>query len=686
MKRGLFNWKIAGNPNAVYEELINWDVGKIPWNKRHKTNWFFLHKRKSYRPTIFLEEYPEYIITDSYNINTSWCVDWDCITYYYAVSPDRDRYIVFKRECWSCDIRYIEIGDRCSCGETRFFEVFAPSDKFSGLVTGVSVYNENTYWWIEADDEDKVDIGDFVTITDIQAGSLIPCWQSRQVIFKTKENWKTILQLTTPRTNIPEWKTSWAIVTVSNDVGLVPAYLWKRGITTLIDGNVWNSLCDYSDNACPVSVTQHNGTLTYLNNKGYNFYWWIGFDSSSISANNTNVVWEDKIESVSFKNFLVFFWKRSISTVVFDETGQNSFKYELRDDIGIHNRWAYALFSNWLYFVGSDNRIYAANISGAWTNFNLELEDITENILPHMENVKEDDEVYMSSDGKDLYVFINSKDFNEANNYANTKICKFNSIYGIWMVHTICWEVISRYKNNEFLGSNIFNYCWYDWDGVNNKPYNAIAEAVVHWHEELWMEDQDWWPLDLFRNHKLDECVILLWLWQYSSNTHIEVHKYDNYKYSRVYEIDDDNYMLSDWKRAMQWEVIEPNDCFKDKLTACDNILNPCEWNTRSYENTNNECGWCETQVEYDDYCVCYNDNKYALSPIHKMKLKFDTDYWQFFKVRFVIGHDRVMWNDIGSFGWMYITTNTDIDFTNNADNFTDWCCSSAKQCPNSWC
>lgn len=97
-------------------------------------------------------------------------------------------------------------------------------------------------------------------------------------------------------------------------------------------------------------------------------------------------------------------------------------------------------------------------------------------------------------------------------------------------------------------------------------------------------------------------------------------------------------------------------------------------------------CGWCEEQVDYDDYCVCYNDNKYALSPIHKMKVKFDTGYAQYFVVRFVIGHDNVLWNDIGSFGWIYITTDTDRDFTSNADQFTDWCCSPVKQCPNSWC
>lgn len=704
--KGFFNWKVIGNPSQVYDELINWDIAPLPHTNRKDDDGFFYIKRKSYVPTWLFAWVPvneNWRITDIYREDESGCSWGTCYVYYYAVNKGRNKYIVLRRECDSCDIlpllqrNWEIVWDRCPCADDQFSTVFSrygENKSASGWV-GATISNEEWFWYIYTSDlayiqtdSTKPVPGDFVFINWIDIGSTAPCWQSRQIVFaEINENedipfkWK--VQVSQPWSNI-SWQASWAIVTVTDEVWFVPSFVWEWGINTIVQWLIWSwdLICDYG-NSCIVSVEQHNWTLTYLNEQGYNFYGWVGFDSSSVVATNTNNVGRDKLDSVSFKNFLVFFGKKEISTIVFNETWDTAFSYKLRDDIGIHNKGAHALFNNGLFFVGSDKRIYGASINSSWSNnFNLELEDITKNVFSHMDLIQDDDEVYMDSYKDRLYVFINGRHDDRNANTTKTKILIFDKTYGQWLVHTVCSEVITGIKCWEFIGDNIYEYCGWGWDWIWRNSYTARAEAVIYKNDNHGMTSQWWLWLDMFRRHKLINAIILLWQGQYKAdNTYIQVDRYDQYKYSRHYPIDDTNRVIRDWDDWVNGRDVEVNDCFLSKLDDCANVKNPCEWSHTNYDVEKDSCSGCDERRIYDDYCICYDDNAHALSKVHKFELRFDDWYADYWRVSFISS-----WFDIAYFGWMIIWTESENTFDVDVDPFTTECCSPVKNCPKNSC
>lgn len=695
------NWKIAWDPNNVYETLENWDISALPWSLRRDTDWFFYVKRKSYVPyrdRAWVPVNEKWNITDVYYSNNKWCVWWECYKYYYVVNSSRDRYIVLKKDCDSCNITVLESWDRCPCAEDRFFETLWPDLPWVDVIQergSSQMYNADTFGYLNISwsDQDNIKPWDFISIMRIWVWSNAVCWQSRQVLAKIpyewEENWDYTLQLSQPWTNINTWDVyNWVYYVVSEFVSNMPSFISKYWIRQINNWNLWTAVCDFSDNTCILSVQSHNWTLTYLTDKWFNLYGWTWLDANSISATNNNFVGKDKIQSVSFKNFLVFFWNNSISTIVFSEDWSTSSYYPLRNDIGIHNKWAYELFDNWLYFIGNDNRVYWASIS--WNNgvFQIELQDITKNVYPHMDLIQEWDNVYMSSYSDRLYIFINWKDDDRNVWFSKTKILIYDKTYWIRLVHTICWAMITGNRFWEFIGENIYEYWGRDWDGINEKnwiifrPYTAKAEAILYKNDNHWMRDSTDIPLDMFRRHKLSNIVLLLWQWRYSKeSTYLLIDKYDKYKYSKAYWIDDSNEIIQKRNDAMNWEVVEPSDCFKSFLWKCDNIKNEAEWSHKNYKVEKKFCSWIEERRVFEDYCIKYDDNFYALSPIHKFMMNFDETDADFWKVSFISD-----WFDLAYFGWFIIETESDKSFDADVDNFSEWCCDKIKYCPNKSC
>lgn len=695
-KKWIFNGKIIGNPYQVYDELINRDIASLPHTRRRDDDWFFFQKRKSYiktRNNNFASSLDTWRFTDSIKVDNSWCKWWECYKYYYLVNINRTKYTVLKKECWSCDFELVDNWDRCICADDKFSKVFWRRWPRKWLDTLWEVYNKNLFWYINvgwslATWFNTVQPWDYIFLKWITWWSSAPCWQIRQVLSVEPYDWTWIYEDTIQVNWQRDWLSDedlypWAIVELTQDVWEVPSYIWEEWIITIIDWSRWDVICDYWDASCIQSVEQHNWSLTYLNDKWFNFFWWAWLNSSSINWNNVNFVWQDKIDSVSFRNFLVFFWNNSISTIVFDQMWQQWFHYNLRNDIWIHNKWAHALFDNWLFFIGSDNRIYWASINSSGNSFNIDLEDITKNVFSHMEQVQPWDDVYMSSYGNRLYIFLTWKDSPNSHNASHTKILIYDKTYWIWLVHVVCSEVITWAYDWEFLWDSVYRYCWWLWDWLfwQQIPYTARAEAIIYKNDKHWMSDQDWLWLDMFRKHTLVNGVFLLWLWRYSEDTYIQVDKYNNYKYSRRYDIDTNNEAIDNRNGIINWDVIEPSDCFIGWLSKCDNVKNPYKWSQRNYNIEDEWCWTCDERIVFDEYCVKYDDNWYAVSPVHKFQLTFDEDKADYWRVSFVS-----WWNDIALFWWMLINTKSDNAFTVDVDNFTSWCCSPGKSCPANSC
>jgi len=709
MSQGIFNAKVIGNVNQVYESIVNFDIGKLPWSTRQEEDWYFLEKRKSYiatRDLNWVEEKEERRITDVIKEDNSWCAWGDCYIYYYAVNQSLDKYNVLRRDCDGCDITIVDTGRRCPCWDTNFSTVFgrAWDNLWQPWGSSSELYNENTFGYINTPKDIRGWVqprpGEFLYITGIDVGSSAPCGQARQILsvfpYEWDDGYGYTIQVSVPWTNIAQtvddWivedfepvLTDWAIVIITDDVGDIPSYLGEDWITTIVWWEKWDVLCDYWD-TCLISIEEHNWLLTYLTDTWFNIYGWTWFDAWSISANNVNNVGRDKIDSVSFQNFLVFFGRNKISTIVFNQDGSAWFKYKLRDDIGLHNKGAHALFDNGLFFIGSDKRIYGASINSNGDSFNLDLEDITKNVFSHMNLTQDNDELYMDSYWNRLYIFINGRHDDNNPRTSKTKILIYDKTYWLRLVHTLCSQVITGIRHGEFIGDNIYDYCGWSGDHAIKRDFNekytyeAIAEAIIYKNDNHWLVWELWLPLDMFRKHKLMNWVFLLWQWQYSEDTYIQVDKYNQYRFSRTYPIDTSNEVIQNWNDAMSWIRIEPSECFLNQLSDCDNVKNPCVWSNDNYTIEKESCWVCTEKRLYDDYCICYDDNWYALSPVHKFEQSFDDDsVADFWRVSFIS-----WWLDIARFGWMLLFTDSEETFDVEVDPFTVDCCLSVPSCPN---
>lgn len=742
-----FNWEIAGNPWSVYSELKNRDIAPVPYTNRQSLSEYFLRKRESYRAIRSLNQIDVlrwYRFTDVWINDNRWCgnCDWecDCCKFYYWVSADRTRYAIVRTWCEDCNPTVIKCGSRCPCAEMKFFKVYGRN---SPILNNTStkdyalweIWNENTFWRMLVDKDISkltswVRPWDYVQITWITNDGNAICWWIRQIVnvedYEVDDTYAYRLQLSTPWSGIA-WTEhlTWAQVISFTEVDRVPWFVTSNWIQTIVwcasdvwfncSINwewlpIWDNLCEIGSEACIVSAHPHNWTLTYLNDKWYSYYGWVWFDSNQPNNNNVQFVGTDKIDSTSFKNFIINFWKRELNCIVFDETGSVSYLKELETNwVWIKNKWARAQMDWWLFFVWNDNRIYWASIVSNWLAFDIDLKDITTNIRWHMELIQEDDEVYLSADAWILYIFINTKS-EEDNRYPNkTKILKYYKDYEMrWPWHEVKWEVITWAKYWQFMWESIYNYCGRDWDGESNiayedefwekhfygKWYEAIAEWLLYGMNQHWMQSADGMKLNMFRRHKLLRWVLMLWWWVYTDATTIEISRYNKYRRNQYQTLDKDNPWIENWYKAWNCQPVTVWECFAEWFSACDNIKNPCEWSKRNCESRDKRCKCEWKKREYDKYLVCYDDSAYELSPIETFEITFDDEWAKYHQVRFISWYKKLVdsnWrnyqiNDVWYFWWFIIETDTQNSMFSDIDAFSVWCCAPTKECPLNSC
>lgn len=745
---GYRSWEVAGNPWQVYSELKNWDIAPVPHTQRQELWEFWFRKRESYRAIWALSQldmFRWYRFTDVRKIDETWCgwCDEDtecCCTFYYAVNADKSRYAIVKTSCDNpCNPIIIDCWQRCPCASERFFKVYGRNseilnDTTDSEVSVAEIWNENSFGWMYT----NWDIStltewpqpwDYVQIVWVTNDGNAVCWGIREVVWVTDytwdEDWKYQIQLSQPWSWI-SWTDhlKWAEVISFQEIDWVPWYITREWVQTIVwcaDGvdnswncawdaedkiSIWDNLCEIGSNTCIVSAHQHNGTLTYLNDKWYSYYGWIGFDSNQPNNNNVQFVGSDKIDSVSFKNFIINFWKTELNAITFDETWAVSYLRELETSwIWIKNKWAWAKFDWWLYFVGSDNRIYWASLQSNGLSYDIDMKDITTNIRWHMDLIQENDEVYLASDAWVLYIFINGRDRDTNQKTNKTKILKYYKDFEFWWPwHEVCGEVITWLECWQFIWESVYEYCWWDWDGeaifaiddeywVTHwywKWYEAVAEWTTYWMNQHGMVSADWLKLNMFRKHKLMRWNILLWWGIYTDATRIEIKRANKYIRERYHKIDSDNCWIKSWKEARNCQDVTVTECFKNWLDKCDNMINKCAWASRNCFDVDPRCV-CEWKKRiFEDYCICYDDAAYALSPIESMEMKFDDKRATYHKVRFVSWYNIITWdngiehqvNDIGYFLWMIIETDSEQWFFNQLEPFSKECCDPPMECP----
>lgn len=639
------NWKLAWNVNLVYHRLVNVDIARPPYADHLQPLSFFLKKRNGYKDIGW---WGERETTDVFKETSDWCKEGDGAYYFYQVSPDRLRYRILKLPfVWGslvCTFETIDEGCRCYCGEDRFtsFDYVKWEPKLSST-TWVQ-WNSQNIWPRFYDENQSLQAAWINTWDYILAYSSRNrewdgfCGQVRSVVgigstwaSESDSQYTDYVDVNVGRQWFGAEQEFWPWVSykVFPERGRVFAYHTCDGIKVWHSDDEQTVMCDFGKNLkrkreCITSIREHNWTLTFMNETGSNFFWGSALDLFYVTSDNVNFIGSDIISTDSYRNFLLFFGNDSISTVVYEKTWQVGFSYKLREDIGIWSKTASVQFENSLYFMWSDKRIYATNISSDWDNFQMQLEDISARIKWHLELLKEWDEVWLSSDGRRMYVFITWKWSPGDSNNTKTKILIRDRDYDVWLEHRVCCAKILHKKHGFYLWSSLFDYCWYE--DCSDATYSAQIEAFIADNDNQQTDGRSN-PSDLFRRKKLNWAKVLLGKWQYTDdNTFFLVETYRNgYKLEKQYVWIEGNEWIDNWNKYFSWDVVPATSCMLDDLEECSYISRKCDWS--SWTDELSEIGeetwcWCPPDpIDADDYCVCIDSRAYALQPFYNMFL-----------------------------------------------------------------
>lgn len=686
ISKSYWNWELVWKVNAQYRELINIDPDAVPYMDKLSLTSFFAKTRKWYvedKPMeVFASESMlDFKTTDIRKIDNSWCWGWDCYNILYQISHDKARYRIVKKDCWVCgSLTFVEEGYRNICDSESFFDINYPIG---------SIIKQ---WTWRQEIEDKIEARfywDFTPVVDwwtifvwdyilfyssIDSFNPWQAWIYRQIkwIFEgylvldtwydetTEVGW--IWDNVSYKIFRDVWETVWRVWSDTLNV-----YHWTSNITTSM-GWSWSGSI--------MSVVNHNWILNVLTDKWYNVYWWIWENIMYFTWIQSTYVWKDKINSVSFGNFLIFLWRSWIDWMTFSEDWKYSYKYSLSDtnysDFWVFSQNAFSVFDNWLFIVGNDKRLYAVSIAWSWSKYYLELKSQSESIFPELDLLQDGDEVSLSSYQNKLYIFINGRLYSDNEWLDKTKILIFNKDYWLRYKHIVSRWVISWTKYWLFYWDWLFQYIW-DRDVyilwtmpdeiIHYSPIKAEIVFDIVNSESHWITNSLWNRVSLMNTKKINWMKLLLGAWIYTDNTYIEIDSYMSwYKFTKKIPFKG-NEWFDNWKKYFNWDyddiVVSP--CFKDQLNKNDNMDNPY---SGSRNNTDIKeklvSPVCDYYSEYDirydpkrldDYAICYDDKWYELSPMKHITvnpwLKFDS----------IMHTVRIVSNnyDMLNFGWAIV-------------------------------
>lgn len=716
------SWELLGTPNLVYDEIVNFDITTLPYTKKKWNTWYALEKRKWYVVDTLATvdaDGVKWLTRDVIRSNVSNCSNEWYDYYLYQVSEDLQRYRVIRKTEWApCFIDEISTGFRCECMYDRFFEAPAvgwtkrklygstyESTWVASETWGTRIYDNSLTFWTWG-----IQIWDFLVIynsNDDSSASLI--WQVRQVIWfwtvdsNTDESGYTqYIELDPEFANWVDWQkfATWIEYQVYSKFGSTIWFVAWDGLRFVwVDKSIGSVTSWPGGESCIVSVQILNGSINYLNDRWFNFFWWIWYETMSFSANNVNPFGTNTLSTFSYKDFLLWFSRDSVSYVARTDSGDQVL-IPLSEDVGIKSKYACWLFDNALVMVTRDNRLVNVWLTGNWNKLYLELQEISDFIRWDLEAMLDDDQVYIHQYDNNLYIFINSKSNHDNGKQNTTKILILDKDYKIRHKHELCSMALSWVEYGYYYGDGFYAKIWNEdiylvWWSTIQTDVNSRISAYIGAQENDKLQDSEWNAYRLNKKKSLNWLKLLLWAGIYTDwSTIVKVDTYRNwYKFEKIFDTVEWVEWIDNWNDYFKWEEVIPSDCFIQDLDDCDNINRPCEGSryndtNRIYEEAPDKlaCLWgleIQKEIQINDYCVCYDSRSYALSPFYNVFLYPLSKPADLFKITLYSNG----WDKLSFMGMVAEIITEDISNAVESENVIGLTCSlDTKTCPTDWC
>ena len=623
------NGEVIWQVNAVYDEIVNNDIWKLPYAKRKSNSWYDIHKRNWYvidkLASIDVEWWASatrWYTRDVVRQNKSTCVDDEYWYYLYQVSEDWLSFRVIRKDDGAaCSITEIDTWFICHCWYERFIELPSVTGIPKVLLWSwatVSTAEISEERWIRLYDDSlilaNVNVGDYIIIYDSTiSDSQFLAWQIRQVIGKwlvvaPDLSWHTqYLELdhefadwpATPNilgTNIPglpstpeilQFLATWVQYAVFPTYGTTFGYVWIDWIrtidTTTSIGGLW-----YSSTwpVCITSVQNFNGTINYLNEFWNNFFWSQSFDIAHFNSENVNVLSLWVIATFVYKNFILWLAKDSIYYIAKLTDGlwnYDQISMKISDVVWVKSKYSYWLYKDSMLMVTNNNRLLSIWVKSDGSSMYLDTQDISDYIRWYLDSMLDTDEVFIHTWNNNLYIFINTRSRLSNSRNDTTKILILNDDYKIRHTHELCDMVISWVKYWYFYWDWFY---WYFWEEdvvlrawvLDPRPISSRISAYIWDNQANELKDSEWNPYRLMRKKKINRLKFLLWVGVYTDwNTIVKLDTYrDWYKFEKVFDTVEWVEWIDNRNNYFKWEEVLPSECFLADLDKCDNVVREC--------------------------------------------------------------------------------------------------------------
>lgn len=396
-------------------------------------------------------------------------------------------------------------------------------------------------------------------------------WQTRMIIWVTTDGKYLILD------NSWDWfavaDANWQTYTQQKWKDCIFG-IYKEEKETLY-ASVWENIYWYSwDEEYRVYTPTRWNIISMVDCNGRVFAlydnWWVRYSTvwwrDSFFFNDEMYVWEDKTSLYAFKDTVLAFWPRKITTIVPVEYEKDAYVTYFRAYEQAATVWVWSQYSYWehdwyLAFVSNDKRLMNIAVAQVSWKYMLEFTDIWQEIInAKLSLMLDSDEAFIADYNNELRVIVQSKPSPEKKESLNsqTHIYKFDSRFKIWtedhLEHILikwfkywvwygdCWVYIRwLVKLDSWWHYRVTND-WREWIAmdfkINPELYNtydvnrykntvvADCAAFLIENETTNLTQSSNLELDLFRMAKLNRLIVTLWYWRYSEQTQIRVTSY----------------------------------------------------------------------------------------------------------------------------------------------------------------
>jgi hypothetical protein len=725
------NWRLIGDPRSVYHKAINVEIVPQSYSDKKKRTWFNYRKRKGYKSIPLrlegeLTKYESWLITHTKTIRRWDANNRECIRYFYLVNPSQSLVTILFAKCdcnWDvldvCQVTYEDVNGVqktefpvCPNAPQEFFVTdfvrWMPRPLNSSwdiiwenwvqinYLRSSDVPPEWRFWWDQTFTwEEQIQVGDYVYVNQSRNQTEDGyCWQVRQVLWWDENAGDdNYLKVSSPWLWFAPGQEEWWGLTFSvfPEWGDVVGFYTRDWLYLIhyADTDTCASfttlVCDYGTSftwvpTCASSIVEHEWRVNILFENWYNAFWQLTFNKFYFTTDQQTYLWPDKFTVASFRNFLVAFWEKTASVTVFSNNVSQT--YELVTNIGLFSSRSFAQFDNSFYFIGNDKRIHPLSIKADGNTYIMDLDDqgMSNDIKWELDLIQDTDEVYLQSDGRKLFIFINWS--NGVFSGRNTKTCIliFDRDYNQWIEHHICCAAI-RWEDDWYFYWDAIYLCCGNQD-CQGQYFTAKVTAFIGDEENNGMD------FTVFRRKKLNRAKVALGKWIYTNqNTVFTITAY-SWPYKRSYTVDD--------IESVKWihlnnliamgQDLEPDECIKNAMIDCAKFDRPCPDSARYNQDTRPvDCGCPDEPIPRDTYCNCYDDKAYFLNDVFVLKLPLqEMPYAELYRIEI-----ESKWGDDLVFGgiiaWLYQEERDKWDVDEQDIRENEDCCA-ASLAKGKWC